>query len=111
MGRRQKTTHTQGLVAKVQWEPVENNGYSGIFETGSDHVIMRLSEAKNLNQHSKGLTPSAAFKFLIDGVESQNIMVMDSFLESSSWNFFEEPLKNRVTKFNPETHPIEVETL
>lgn len=35
---------------------------------------------------------------------------MNSMLESSSWNWFEEPLANRVRKFNPETHPIEVET-
>jgi hypothetical protein len=68
---RAKTIHAQGLVAKVSWVPVEDNGYSGIYETGSDHVIMRLSEASNLSEFfSKGLTPSAAFKFFIDGTES-----------------------------------------
>ena len=73
---RKKTTHTQGLVAKVQWVPVEGNGYSGIYEHGSDHVIMRLSERNYLNKHSEGLTPSAAFKFLIDNEQSLNVFAM-----------------------------------
>ena len=49
---RKKTTHTQGLVAKVAWVPVEGNGYSGMYETGSDHVVMRLSERNYLHKHS-----------------------------------------------------------
>lgn len=41
---RQKLVHTQGLVAKVRWIPVANDeGYSGIYETGSDTMILRLS--------------------------------------------------------------------
>ena len=61
---------------------------------------MRLSESQNLNEYSKGLTPAAAFKFFIDGVESQNILVQNSFMESESWNFFEKPLANRVEPFD-----------
>ena len=68
---------------------------------------MRLSEAQSLTELSKGLTPSAGFKFFIDGTESQNILVQNSFLESDSWNFFEKPLANRVAPFDPETNPIE----
>jgi len=52
----------------VSWVPVANNGYTGIYETGSDHVIMRVSEAQNLTELSKGLTPAAAFKFFVDGI-------------------------------------------
>ena len=64
---RKKTTHTQGLVAHVEWVPVEGHRYSGIYASGSDTVIMRLSESFNLTEESTGLTPSVAFKFLIDG--------------------------------------------
>lgn len=91
--------------------PVANNGYTGIYETGSDHVIMRVSEAQNLTELSKGLTPSAAFKFFVDGMQSQNLLVQNSFSESDSWNFFEKPLANRVTPFNETDNPIEFKTV
>ena len=43
---RTKTMHTQGVVAQVKWVVVPNDtGFTGIYETGSNHVIMRLSEA------------------------------------------------------------------
>ena len=51
---RSKTTHTQGLVAKVEWVPTEeakNEGYTGMMNTGSDHIIMRLSETNNLDEY------------------------------------------------------------
>ncbi len=108
---RNKTTHTQGLVAKVEWIPVEGNGFSGIYETGSDHVIMRLSERNYLHKHSKGLSPSAAFKFLTDGDQSLNVFAMSSFFENESWNFFEKPIGNRVSPITEEDHPIEYNTM
>lgn len=33
---RTKTSHTQGIVAKIEWRPFANDeGYSGIYEHGS----------------------------------------------------------------------------
>ena len=93
---REKTTHTQGLVAQVEWLPVANNGYSGVFDEGSKTVVMRLSESMNLFEGAKGHSPSVAFKFLINGEESVNIFGMNSFRESTSWNFFEHSMTNRV---------------
>lgn len=49
---RKKIIHTQGLVAKVSWVPVEGNGYSGMLKTGSENIIMRISEAQNLTELS-----------------------------------------------------------
>lgn len=83
--------------------PVENNGYTGIFESGSDTVIMRLSEAANLYDGSTGLTPGIALKFLVDGTSSQNLMAMESFVASNSWNFLGASLKNRVPQFDTST--------
>jgi len=41
---RLKTTHTQGVVAKIKWEVVENDmGYTGLYKDGSETAIMRLS--------------------------------------------------------------------
>lgn len=85
-----KLTHAQGVVAKVNWEPVNNaNGYTGEFASGSKNVIMRLSETSMLHEGSKGLTPSVAFKILRDGQYSDNIVAMPAFSSSTSWNFFE----------------------
>ena len=91
----------QGLVAKVEWEPVASDGvaaggYSGMYATGSNTVILRLSEAENLGSWSTGLTPSIALKFLIDGIQSSNIHASPSYTPSTSWNFFEKPFSNRV---------------
>lgn len=93
---RPKIVHNQGLIARVSWLPVEGNGYTGFYEKGSNNIIMRLSEAQNLTELSTGLTPAAAFKFFVNGIESQNVLVQNSFMASDSWNFFENPLANRV---------------
>ena len=44
---RQKYVHQQGIVTKARFVPIDNSGrgYSGIFESGSDEVIVRFSEA------------------------------------------------------------------
>jgi len=55
-GNREKTTHTQGLVAKIEWKPViDSNGnarFSGIYEEGTSTAIIRLSETNNLTSSS-----------------------------------------------------------
>lgn len=64
---------------------------------------MRLSEAMNLHEASPGLTPSIALKFLIDGRRSVNLMAMESFISSNSWNFLEASLSNRLPIFDTTT--------
>ena len=109
---RPKVVHNQGLVAKVEWEVVDNDlGYTGIYSTGSDKVIMRVSEAQVITSESTGLTPAAAFKFLVDGQVSQNLLVQNSFLASDSWNFFKKPLANRTKPLDPVENEIEFKTV
>ena len=79
---------------------MKNNGYTGVYADGSNTVVMRLSETNNLYEGASGLTPSVAFKFLIDGHQSENIFAMNSFKQSDSWNFFEKPLKSRLLTKN-----------
>jgi len=61
---------------------------------------MRLSETQNISEHSTGLNPSIALKFFVDGAPSENIVAMESFVPSNSWDFFAANLSNRVPKFN-----------
>ena len=103
LGSRVKTTHTTGIVAKVQWKMIDNE-YSGLYSTGSEHVIMRLSQTVNLTEHSKGLLPAVAFKFLIDGKPSENLFGMPNMTGKdengeTSWDFFHRPMGNRVKRF------------
>ena len=76
---RPKMIHRQGLVAKVEYVPEPDNGLTGIYASGSDAVIMRISETETINALSKGSHPSIALKFLIDGMASTNIFGMESF--------------------------------
>lgn len=57
----------------MEWKPVQGNGFSGIYESGSDTVIMRISDVNFLFDAAVGHTPAVALKFLVDGIESQNI--------------------------------------
>lgn len=97
---REKVTHVQGVVAKVAWEPVGDHGFTGIYAEGSDQVILRLSQTSNLTKDSEGLHPSMALKFLYDGILSTNIVAMQrAFAPTDSWDFFKEPMSNRVNPF------------
>lgn len=100
---RPKTIHTQGIVAKVGWRVVDDR-FSGMYEQGSEHAILRLSETKNLTEESDGLLPSMALKFLIDGKKSENLFGMPNMTGvyengETSWDFFHSAMKSRVERF------------
>ena len=95
--RKTKNVHGQGLVAQVEWQALPTQGrYSGIYWSGSDTVIMRLSDVNFLYEGAEGHTPAAAFKFLIDKGESMNLLAQYDLLPFDSWNFFDEPITTRV---------------
>ena len=104
---RDKTTHTQGVVAKVEWRPFDNDEgiqFSGIYEHGSQHAIIRLSSTDNLTEESKGILPSLAIKFFLSNTLSTNLFAMPNFTGKDeegkeSWDFFHRPLKSRVERF------------
>ena len=103
-----KVTHTQGLVARVKYTPIEGQEYTGMFAETSENVLLRFSETTNLVDSSTGLLPSLALKWLVDGRRSSNVFGMPSFNASSSWNFFNEPMRNRVEPF---TEDLKKETI
>ena len=91
-------------MAQVEYVAVKNDlGYTGMFASGSDTIIMRLSDSHILTKSSTGLAPSIALKFLLDGKLSQNLMAMESFVSTNSWNFLEARLSNRVPEFDTTT--------
>ena len=111
---RSKTVHGQGLHAKVVWKAVskaDGNDYTGMYATGSENVIMRLSETQNITYHTKGLLPSVAFKFLRDGEKSKDIVAMPSFEPTESWNFWENAMNTRVAPITEESNKCLFDTV
>ena len=98
---RPKTTHTQGLVAKVSWIPMTDR-YTGMYASQQDEVIMRLSETQMLTDESKGLHPSLALKFLVDGERSSNLFASTGMKPTDSWDFLDKryAMKNRLEPFD-----------
>lgn len=88
--RRKKLVHQQGLVAKAVFKPTEDHPYTGIFKSGAENMIIRLSEADLIVPDvSSGLTPSVALKFLRTNQLSANQFGMVSFEpQSGEWDFF-----------------------
>ena len=88
---RKKLVHQQGLVAKAKFT---TNGagqvYTGIFASGSDSAIIRLSDADlHVPGVSPGWNPSFAIKFLRDGMAAANQFGMLQFEHiEGNWDFF-----------------------
>jgi len=104
-GRRPKTTHVQGVVAQAEWKAIAGADLSGIYGAGSTvNTIIRLSETKPLTGASQGLHPSMAIKFLVDYDKSMNLFAMPNFEGTTSWDFFSQPMKSRVQRFEDTCH-------
>lgn len=108
--KRPKTTHTQGIVAKVEWKSTSDR-FTGFYAKDTT-ALLRFSQTANLHEDSKGLLPSMAIKFLITGSKSENLFGMPNFTgeytdevtgeKYHSWNFFEKKFKSRVSRFEEE---------
>ena len=64
-----------------------------------------------MHEKTKGLLASAAFKFLIDGRQSENLVLRPQKTKEDNWNFFEKPLLSRVNPFDPVTQPNWIPTI
>ena len=102
-----KYLHQQGIVTKAQYVPfsqnVEARGYTGLFQSGAQDVIIRFSEA---GQHLDGITPSVnpsiALKFLRSGITSGNQFGMVAFEteQEGQWNFWENDFQTNLQSFS-----------
>jgi hypothetical protein len=99
--RRKKLLHAVGLVASAVWKPVSNSlGYTGIFASGSQDLIVRLSTGNqpSTEGNSSGMIPAVALKFLRDGVPSGNIHLLGGGPQDS-FNFFAHDFSNHSPDF------------
>lgn len=92
VGRR-KLVHAWGVVARFRFVSSKAaGGYTGIYESGADCVIGRLSMATKPTKTTA--VPGLALKFFISGHESVNLQIMNSTDGQHSHNFFEMPFSN-----------------
>ena len=104
---RLKLVHQQGVVGLGKWVPnaeaVAANGYTGIFESGSDSMLIRFSDDFHVDGLTSSVNPSLAMKFLRKGVESANQFGMVSFEggseEEEPWNWFAYELSNHLPQY------------
>ena len=97
---RLKITHRQGLVAQIRWVPEDGQSYTGFYSDGFEHGYIRFSQTLPLTDDSTGLLPAVAVKALRNGARSQNVLGMPSFHPTTSWNFFNADMANRVEPFD-----------
>jgi len=90
---RRKVVHAWGAAARFRFVSSKAaSGYTGIYESGADCVIGRLSMATKPTK--KNTVPALALKFFISGHESVNLQMMNSTDGQKSHNFFEMPFSN-----------------
>ena len=88
-----KLVHAFGAEARFRWVPSKaEHGYSGIFQSGADCIIGRLSMATKPSRTSA--VPALALKIFLTGHQSVNLHVMNSTDGQKSHNFFEMPFSN-----------------
>ena len=92
-----KAIHRQGVVARcsIEWEPWVGESFTGIFASGSDEALVRLSWA--VAPEEGAFVAGAAIKCFRDGVPSANILALHNILQSQSTsNLLELPLATHI---------------
>jgi hypothetical protein len=88
-----KLVHAWGAEARFRFVSSKSaRGYTGIYESGSDCVIGRLSMATKPTKTTT--VPALALKFFISGHKSENLQIMNSTIGQKNHNFFEMPFSN-----------------
>jgi uncharacterized protein YceK len=88
-----KLVHAWGAEARFRFVSTKSaRGYTGIYESGSDCVIGRLSMATKPTKTTS--VPALALKFFVSGHPSENLHIMNSTSGQKSHNFFEMPFSN-----------------
>lgn len=90
---RQKYTHQVGCVGGVKFVSNNNHDYTGIYR-GADAGFIRLSSTTNPETYGY-VSPSMGLKFLIDGIDSANLVSMWGLDgQPGDWNFFSHDFTN-----------------
>lgn len=92
-GTRAKYIHTIGNVATVKFVSSQQHPFSGMWK-GADYGVVRLSLAAKASKTNTA--PGMGLKFLIDGMDSSNLVAMFSVDGQESCNFFQNTFTNHI---------------
>jgi hypothetical protein len=108
MGRnRTKTAHQIGVVAEASWVSAGEHPYTGLFESGAELGVIRLSDSGFLFDDIDESNPSFAVKFLIDGQESANLMFAIDWNQTPGKDFFPKDDEGIPKAFTNHPRPFE----
>lgn len=93
---RKKLTHSVGCVGKFQLTSTGDHPFSGIFSSGTDLGIMRISVAAEPDPSVDNIIPAMSLKFLRDGIDSANVVLSNYIDGQSSWNMFATDWSNHI---------------
>ena len=97
-----KRIRSVGGVGLVTWHPsTDPHPYTGLFQTGTPHALLRLSYTSENDE--SGTTPGLSLKLFRDGMPSSNILAMESLAGQTSGNFFQYDFSNHLA---PGTTPL-----
>jgi len=93
---RKRLIHTYGTMCKICFESNGNHPFTGIFESGAQHGLIRIS----LTLPAKSFTPGFGIKLLVDGQPSRNVPVIPFMNgQQDDHNVFRRSGRNHVTKY------------
>ena len=101
LGRKKKLTHTKGIHGAVKYVPKPGNPYTGLFASGVDYAVMRMSDAGFLADNiidTPAFTPSVAIKMLINNQRSKNLFAQFNFDGVSDPYFFANDMSTHMQK-------------
>jgi len=98
---RLKYIHSNGVVCPFVVN-IQNSPFTGIFQNGEAHGLMRLGSAAPLSEED-GVTPGAGVKFFRSGKSSANFVILHTLgpLNDGNHNFFAAPLRNHIPEDAP----------
>jgi len=91
-----KVIHTFGSTAQAKFVPKDNSAYTGMYASGTQNALIRLSMVADWRKPCKGgtdfnfdgcLKPSMAFKMLRSADHSSNIVAQVNLGDGVGWHF------------------------
>jgi len=100
---RMKYIHSVGAVCPFVVRISGDSPFTGIFQPGESHGLIRLGSAAPIAEGS-GVTPGGGVKFLRSGQRSANFVILHTLgpIPGENYNFFNVTLRNHI----PEDMPI-----
>lgn len=91
----EKPIHPHGAMAKVRFDAVSGNPYTGVFQQ-ADHGLLRLSLTGD--PADRGYAPGLALKLFVDGQPSRNVSALYTLSgQGDNYNFFANEMSNYVS--------------